>query len=930
MKRRDFLKNVAYTAVTLSATPIISACQTTSEPRIYIRQTHRKADSLVESRFIDCIDFLKRNNWHQYIKTALNLSLPDSFTYDRYINDALAVDSTIEELKDFAGFKWIEPGIPAKSLLYHLIASPRVTHELINKYPNFEHIDAVENFIFDVAVYNEPEIAIRNTFLMVLSYEYRPAFQTPASSDAQKMAQLVYSKSGVARIGSQPFHYHAKRRSFTNKPADPSKVREIAAFPARYGLFEVELVKADSNQIRLMNQTTKEYIGVWPFHDDRFFINPIRKVYTRSDRQIQFAEYHRNEKLAALAEYSYGGRKTELFPDNLRFDQPPFIRISASRSDGYRYTKIGNSDVNLSDIDMVHIKWAGDSSILIVPAPQPMVREAKQNGQRILVKVPVKQTKNTHTNRRYAAMKLSNEDGNEALNVVSSDVIGRAFGKSVYGIRDPKNAPQFLNIKFEYDSISESLKHINGRLDLEGEGKFKQRIEEGEYLAQLFEDTICDGCVTAEIHSANNTPLEGKEVIPALSFVTAPDFFELVDSNDIRAAFPRDDHFFEGGTLNLSAVRMRGNPNIVNPLNGKPAFAESYLENKSFDTNLAVVSVNYPEDIIKNDRGLIGKERQAILGKDTDKRFTKRHQRDYQKTSYLPDTGTGVFYPAWDITYSNDKIKSSNHFLATIGLGSPFPEDMKLCAAANGMWPVTSPDAGRTFQGSLDYILGKRPNTSIPLLDSEIGYHNLSPYVSKHGGNVSFGWDGEQGPFIEFDKEGNSIVNYTDIERADYIQNLMSGPGFDMSELRELDVAELVSRMDALENCIKALEDKKVWTTTLWLVSATSVKDWRQGAIDKSLPTDGSVDYSDAYLPQSLMISGKGYLFIFAKVPRNKDGADSVFDKRDPQLKRRQIICDEVWICQATPDHTVYRQYLGGKSRDARWTTVTESRSQNV
>lgn len=930
MKRRDFLKSGVYTAAILSTLPIISACQTAPDPKIYIRRSYKKADPLVESRFIDCIDFLKHNNWDGYVESELNISLPTSFTYDSYINDTFVVDTSIEELKDFGGYKWIEPGIPAKSLLYHLIASPRVTHELIKKYPNLEHIDAVENFIFDVAVYNEPEIAAKNTFFMVLSYEYRPAFQTPASTDAQKIAQLVYSKSGVARIGSQPPHYHTKRRCFTNKPADPNKEKEIAAFPARYGLFEVELVKADSNQIRLMNKTTSEYTGIWPFHDDRFFINPIRKVYTRSDRQIKFSEYHRNEKLAALANYSYDGRKTEMFPDNLIFDKPPFIRVSASRSDGYRYNKIGGSDINLSDIDMVHIKWVGDSSILIVPEPGSLVREAKQNGERVLVKVPKKQTKNTHTNRRYSAMKLPNENGNEFLNVISSDVIGRVYGKRVYGIRDPKNAPQFLNIKFEYDPISKTLKHIDGTLDLEGKGKFQKRIEEGEYLAQVFEDSICDGCVTAEIYSSDSNSVHEKEVIPALSFVTAPDFFELVDSNDIRSAFPKDDHFFEGGTLNLSTVRMRGNPNILNPLNGGPAFAKSYLCDKSFDTNLAVISVNYPKDDHINDNGTIVKERQAILGKDSDKRFAYRYQRDYQKTSYLPDTGTGVFYPAWDITYSNDSIKSSNHFLATIGLGSPFPEDMKLCAAANGMWPVTSPDAGRTFQGSLDYIQGKRPNTSIPLMDSEIGYHSLSPYVSMHAGNASYGWDGEQGPFIEFDNEGNSIVNYTDIERADYIHNLMSGPGFDMSKLRELNVAELVSRMDVLDNCIKAIEDKKVWTTELWLISATRVKDWHQGVTLKSLPVDGIVDYSDAYLPQSTMLSGEGYLFVFAKVPRNEGDSDSVIDTRDPQLKRRQIICEEVWVCQVTQNHTVYRQYIGNKSNDVRWTTVAESDLHNV
>jgi hypothetical protein len=46
--------------------------------------------------------------------------------------------------------------------------------------------------------------------------------------------------------------------------------------------------------------------------------------------------------------------------------------------------------------------------------------------------------------------------------------------------------------------------------------------------------------------------------------------------------------------------------------------------------------------------------------------------------SYLPDAASGIFAPGWDI--SLDYTRGVRH-LASYGLGSPFPEDSKLCAA---------------------------------------------------------------------------------------------------------------------------------------------------------------------------------------------------------------------------------------------------------
>ena len=59
-------------------------------------------------------------------------------------------------------------------------------------------------------------------------------------------------------------------------------------------------------------------------------------------------------------------------------------------------------------------------------------------------------------------------------------------------------------------------------------------------------------------------------------------------------------------------------------------------------------------------------------------------------------------------------IRNSAIYLSSRGLGSPFPEDAKLCAMLNSFWPAVAPDAARTF--------GQTP-TGIPLLDTELGLH---------------------------------------------------------------------------------------------------------------------------------------------------------------------------------------------------------------
>src|SRR5262249_53523495 len=86
--------------------------------------------------------------------------------------------------------------------------------------------------------------------------------------------------------------------------------------------------------------------------------------------------------------------------------------------------------------------------------------------------------------------------------------------------------------------------------------------------------------------------------------------------------------------------------------------------------------------------------------------------------SFLPDAASNEFEPGWDVSLAND---GNGYFYAAFGLGSPFLEDAKLCAALNSFWPAVAPDASRTFNMGQKFTY--ESPTAIPLMDNELGYH---------------------------------------------------------------------------------------------------------------------------------------------------------------------------------------------------------------
>src|SRR5207248_8545421 len=140
----------------------------------------------------------------------------------------------------------------------------------------------------------------------------------------------------------------------------------------------------------------------------------------------------------------------------------------------------------------------------------------------------------------------------------------------------------------------------------------------------------------------------------------------------------------------------------------------------------------------------------AIVGSRPLATHTHAPDRKKRFSSFLPDAASNEFEPGWDVSLVRDSV---GFYYAAYGLGSPFPEDAKLCAALNSFWPAVAPDASRTFgfqpPQNAASLRRRALFTSIPLLDGELGYHPQHPRVLGAEVASSTGWDGDQGPFLE-------------------------------------------------------------------------------------------------------------------------------------------------------------------------------------
>lgn len=817
--RRDFLKLVSFATLNACCATATKRPEPTRQwvaPQVLVKDLHLSDEATGEA--VSLFLWLEKSGWLRF----LGLDIDPAAPIDQRLFDF--VESPGPGFEDAAGVRWIEPGLPQFSLLYHALASPTVqlggADDDECRYPGLAQIDQLENFIYRLSpcATSVPD----GMALAVLAYEYRPAVHTPHGNHAD----IVCSRTGIGHVGDTPPRYSARKRSHVPVPIGE---QSLAVFPARFGLFLVRSMKLsdalDTQVARGPCQEGDEDLSVWV---------PTRKVCpgdaVLDGAKLEFVESHRIEKLARLFSH-LEMTDPQRMPGEFDRRRAPFIRVSADHEKFVELTPLGGS-------------------VLVKSIAAPVVRPATQDGARLYVNVPEDNHGCLTGNRRYGTLKLFDREFQEAYGAVWE---GQARSSQTINLHAPRNAPMFVNIRHELRDTN--VTHLDCPKGI-------KRTHDGGYRAALFEDNLADGCVTVVLP-------RGQHVLPGFSIITAPDFLPFASVVDLQG---RSDHFLEGDVRPMSVLRLPANPGLQSPASGQPAFPPRECGDGGCPDTVSEVVVQPTRR--KRNRS---PSTQPAPPRDTG-------------PSYLPDAASGVFYPGWDATFSG---KPNDAYIATFALGSPFAEDLKLCAAANGMWPVAAPDAARTYQGSLDragFLRGSP--TAVPLLDEELGRHEDSPLVRAGVAEPSAGWDGECGPYLFLDAQA-LWINYADIERVDYVQNILAKK-MRPSLIQNLTARQLIDRMEALSACIRCLDDDDVRDTRQWLVSAERVAWWPRTK-PRPLPIPAKLGLPPSFRAEEhgLGATGPGYVFVFVL------NEGEPVDRGHKRLAKR---CSRLAICQVGTD----------------------------
>lgn len=607
----------------------------------------------------------------------------------------LQVNRTAAGFEDFAreGTRGIEPGNPARSLLYHALASPRVRvgggGQPLQDFPTPAEIEAVENYVYGSRPPTLAELRNRagagaEMAIVVFSSEYRPANETVH----RRHADVCFSRTGVARIGTAPALYSGEERGYL--PFVDGDMSGIRVLPARYSAYLAVLRKGNPASFGPLRPRAAAVRDV-PADAGLDFWVPLHKLFPGTecvagfDLDLTLRAFHVNEKLRRV---------------HLRFG-------ALGQDGGWREPDISQSPFIFHDGIAEFSAVAADGAGLLLPVPhKALVEEAQFEGETLTFRVP---------------------PGSQT------------FSSSLYlpGLDDgggPRVAPEYVHARM-------AVRANGNREDLNGRADPESVVAAGNYRAVHYIDFSGDGFISAEsVALANEFPRR----VAAYSMVTAPDFFPSADQRELSE-----------WTAQSVPPQLRRWLWITPP---------DELSNVRMAPNLEIPQAGWDREdltvtaIVALPRTQVGA--QAGIVQD----FTRAH-------SMLPDAASGIFAPGWDTSFSQNTAGTVH--LAAFGLGSPFPEDAKLCAALSTFWPSVAPDAARTFEPG-------NP-TVAPLTDEEVGITGNHP------------WDGVKGPVIVGTGAGRR-VEHTQLSHADYILNALEGK-ITLALTGRVDLAEYKRRV---------------------------------------------------------------------------------------------------------------------------------------
>lgn len=626
------------------------------------------------------------------------------------------IDRTVPGFEDFApaGQQAITPSQPSLSLLYHALASPLVTRDHLGQplrgFATPAELDALENYVFSVAPLALADLVKRNGAANVAVVVFSSQYRTLGDTVDGQHADLTFSRTGVARVGTSRPRYNPTTRGFW--PEDEDNPHGIRVLPARFGAWiAVKKTGADARVSPILDNQQAQENG----EAQRAFWIPVHKLFDGDDcvagRTVQV------------------GLAVKLF--NLKIQRIHAALGTKPLPTGYPYV--------ITD-DAIGA-WSTDPELgpgWLVPTQRPRLVEP------------------------------AIVDGKPVTFGVTKDLV------DVFAAVEPPGTTVAKNME-----VRPAPAYVHGRTlvdqdrftDLNDEPDVVGAMQAKPYEALHYVDFTGDGWVTADVVGLPGTVT----VKAAYALVAAPDFFpasgqfalsEWSRSKEVPRRFA--DRLWNVDPTPLSETRLPANLQLP----GNP-FA-------SADTTItAVVGVGAPRPLPS-----VWPAASNVL-----------------RSSSLPDDAAGVFAPGWDV--SVDRLPGGGKLhLAAYGLGSPFPEDAKLCAALSTFWPAVAPDVFRTFATSV----GNTQGTVAPLTDAEIGQTGSLP------------WDGTPGPRV-VTENGVQMVELASFLNTDYVQQLVENR-FSIRLTARVSAGEYEARILAISRVYSAVGNLSNIASTRgeWLV----------------------------------------------------------------------------------------------------------------
>lgn len=558
----------------------------------------------------------------------------------------------------------IEPGKPSHSILFHALASPSVDSApdgtALSAFPTAADLEIAENIVFGIVPPTLSSITASldgqsNLAVVVFAREYRQASKTHHG----KHADLVFSRTGVIRVGTRPAVWDGRARAYLPRE-ETDDTFDFRVLPCRYGVYLAVQSKGDPADFGPFAFDRGVDIAGdpnAPRDSELDFWVPVHKLFSGSDcllgldLEVTLAAHHVNEKLRRIHDHNMGEPRVGGLDSGFkppRTATPPFL-------------------VRDDLAEFLDVATHGQGTLAPIVRPR-LIEPTEIDGDPIGTRVPAG----------------------------PDNSLAPSFNIRARGAAHP--APEWMHVRSRLRGDG-TVDDLNTRRNV-AEIVREARVGNVEnYVAAHYTDFTGDGWIDAHVDGLESN---FDRMVPAYSLIAAPDFFPFVDQSDL----------VDWWRTQVPTV-LRSNIWFVPPLTlaDQRSAANINLREQGADIR--------PEN--RTPTALVGMKGSAATGQ------ALGTVSAVPRVSTLPDAAAGIFAPGWDvstdITFDATLGEDVLH-LAAYGLGSPFPEDAKLCAALSAFWPGVAPDTARSA--------GRR--IVAPLTDREVGLDGAPA------------WDGVDGP----------------------------------------------------------------------------------------------------------------------------------------------------------------------------------------